>query len=381
MPRRGENIRKRKDGRWEARYPSGVNERGQKTYSSVYGDTYKEAKEKRNWALQHQNSYPKVLSNKPLFSEILALWIADNRIHLKNATIYRYSYLIETHILPELGGIQIDKITSSTINAFLAQKLSDGRIDGSGGLSTAYVRSIMLVINSALQFAAENRLCNPLMTQIHKPQLQSKELSVLSKDEQRKLENVLLTDMNETKLGIYISLYTGLRIGEICALSWEDIDIVNRIIYVRHTVARIRVNEDGKKITKNLIDTPKTKSSLRCVPICSTLAQVLNDYLPYVTSEYVVSNKVGFVSPRTFEYRYKKILKESKMSSINYHGLRHTFATRCIESGVDVKSLSEILGHANVSITLNTYVHSSMDLKRAQMEKLVTGSLWPNKGQ
>ena len=375
MPRRGENIRKRKDGRWEARYPSGVNEKGQKTYSSVYGDTYKEAKEKRNWVLQHQNSYPKVLSNKPLFSEILALWIADNRIHLKNATIYRYSYLIETHILPELGAIQVDQITSSTINAFLAKKLSDGRIDGRGGLSTAYVRSIMLVINSALQFATENRLCNPLLTQIHKPPLQSKELAVLSKDEQKKLESVLLTDMNETKLGIYISLYTGLRIGEICALSWEDIDIANRTIYVRHTLTRIRVIENGKTVTKNSIDTPKTKSSLRCIPICSTLAQVLNDYLPNVTSEYVVSNKTGFVSPRTFEYRYKKIMKESKISFINYHGLRHTFATRCIESGVDVKSLSEILGHANVSITLNTYVHSSMKLKRAQMEKLVVSSV------
>ena len=375
MSRRGENIRKRKDGRWEARYPSGVNDKGQKTYSSVYGDTYKEAKEKRNWVLQHQNSYPKVLSNKPLFSEILELWITDNRIHLKNATIYRYSYLIETHILPELGAIQVDQITSSTINAFLAKKLSDGRIDGRGGLSTAYVRSIMLVINSALQFATENRLCNPLLTQIHKPPLQSKELAVLSKDEQKKLESVLLTDMNETKLGIYISLYTGLRIGEICALSWEDIDIANRTIYVRHTLTRIRVIENGKTVTKNSIDTPKTKSSLRCIPICSTLAQVLNDYLPNVTSEYVVSNKAGFVSPRTFEYRYKKIMKESKISFINYHGLRHTFATRCIESGVDVKSLSEILGHANVSITLNTYVHSSMELKRAQMEKLVASSV------
>lgn len=375
MPRRGENIRKRKDGRWEARYPSGVNEKGQKTYSSVYGDTYKEAKEKRNWALQHQNSYPKMLSNTPLFSELLALWIADNRIHLKDATIYRYSYLIETHILPELGGIQVDKITSSTINAFLAKKLSDGRIDGRGGLSTAYVRSIMLVINSALQFATENRLCSPLLTQIHKPPLQSKELAVLSKDEQRILESVLLTNMDETKLGIYISLYTGLRIGEICALSWEDIDITNRIIYVRHTVTRIRVNENGKSVTKNSIGTPKTKSSLRCVPICSALAHVLNDCLPNVTSEYVVSNNAGFVSPRTFEYRYKKILKEGRISFINYHGLRHTFATRCIESGVDVKSLSEILGHANVSITLNTYVHSSMDLKKAQLEKLVTTSV------
>lgn len=375
MPRRGENIRKRKDGRWEARYPSGVNEKGQKIYASVYGGTYKEVKEKRNWALQHQNTYPKELSNKPLFSEILALWISDNRIRLKEATVYRYSYLIETHILPELGGMQIEKITSSVINAFLAKKLSDGRIDGRGGLSTAYVRSIMLVINSALQFAAENRFCNPPLTQINKPPLQSKALAVLSKDEQNNLESVLLTDTDETKLGIYISLYTGLRIGEICALSWEDIDVANRIIYVRHTVTRIRVNENGKMVTKNSIDNPKTKSSLRCVPICSALAQVLNDYLPNVTSEYVVSNKAGFVSPRTFEYRYKKILKESKISFINYHGLRHTFATRCIESGVDVKSLSEILGHANVSITLNTYVHSSMDLKRAQLEKLVTTSV------
>ena len=192
---------------------------------------------------------------------------------------------------------------------------------------------------------------------------------------QNKLENYLLQDIDETKLGVYMSLYTGMRIGEICALSWEDVDLQNRVIYVRHTVVRIRTEEDGKVITKQIIDRPKTNASLRCIPICSSLLNVLGSYAEHSRSEYVVSNNPQFVLPRTYEYRYSRLLKLSNIPHINYHALRHTFATRCIESGVDVKSLSEILGHANVSITLNTYVHSSIELKREQLEKLAVSPL------
>ena len=185
----------------------------------------------------------------------------------------------------------------------------------------------------------------------------------------------MLRDMDETKLGVYISLYTGLRIGEICALSWEDIDLSNGLLYVRHTLSRVLCEENGKRRTVLIIDQPKTQSSLRKIPINSDLLRILNEMYPKAESRYVVSNQASFVSPRTYEYRYCKILQESGIHHINYHALRHTFATRCIEVGVDIKSLSEILGHSNVSITLNTYVHSSMDLKRSQLEKLTAISV------
>lgn len=146
--------------------------------------------------------------------------------------------------------------------------------------------------------------------------------------------------------------------------------IKNKTIYVRNTVVRVKAAEGDSAKSYLIIDSPKTTASLRCIPICSTLMPVLLSCKSKATSCYVVSSTDSFVSPRTFDYRFKRILDTCQLPRINYHALRHTFATRCIEAGVDVKSLSEILGHGNVSITLNTYVHSSMDLKRIQLEKI-----------
>lgn len=178
-----------------------------------------------------------------------------------------------------------------------------------------------------------------------------------------------MKNLNTTSAGILISLNTGLRIGEVCALKWSNIDFDKAILHVRSTVARIK-NTDDSKSTKLIIDTPKTKSSIRDIPISNKVMNVLKALHENSKSEYVVSEKAGFVSPRTYEYRFHKVLDECQIQPINYHALRHTFATRCIELGVDVKTLSEILGHSNVSVTLNTYVHSSMERKREQLEKL-----------
>ena len=369
MPRRGENIRKRKDGRWEARFPKGKNEKGRTIYGAVYGSTYKEAKEKRRQRLENPPAAP-TNSTGNSFSNLLALWIADNQVRLKASTIYRYQYLIDTHILPELGNRTMDSITSTVINSFLSEKLEHGRIDGAGGLSAAYVRSITLVINSALRFGIDQGLCSMVRLKINKPTVTPKELPLLSASQQITLEKWLQTDTDETKLGVLISLYTGLRIGEICALTWNDIDMKNKVIYVRKTVVRVKSGTGDRSKTHLVIDTPKTAASLRCIPICSTLLSALSSCSAKATSQYVVSHTASFVSPRTYDYRFKKLLDACQIPRINYHALRHTFATRCIEAGVDVKSLSEILGHGDVSITLNTYVHSSMDLKRIQLEKI-----------
>lgn len=186
------------------------------------------------------------------------------------------------------------------------------------------------------------------------------------------MENLCLAETDETKVGVLLSLYAGLRIGEVCALTWGDIDLDERIIHIRHTVSRVNKNiENGAKSTTLIIDRPKTKSSFRDIPLCSKLIPVLAELKKRTASPYVISNREQFISPRTYEYRYHKLLRASGTTDINYHALRHTFATRCIEAGVDVKSLSEILGHADASITLNTYVHSSMERKRIQLEKLV----------
>ena len=225
----------------------------------------------------------------------------------------------------------------------------------------------LLLIN----FAVEEQMCPPLKTSIYKPQPEKKELEILSVEEQLILESFARTNLNPTKVGIMLSLYTGLRIGEVCALSWDDVDLTNEVIHVRHTVARIKNNDPtSTSKTRLIIDEPKTKTSKRDIPIPAPLLPVIQEYKKMSVSFFIASDKEHFISPRTFEYRYHRILDVCGIDSVNYHALRHTFATRCIEMGMDEKSLSEVLGHSDVSITLNTYVHSSMNLKKVHMNKL-----------
>ncbi len=373
MSRKGENIRKRKDGRWEGRFKRGVKENGKIDYGSVYGKSYKEVKDKLLLAKHSQFNEEVVVNTERKFSEVLYLWEETNRIRLKGGSEQRYHFLIKTHILPELGGMKLSQITSTTVNTFLLKKLTSGRLDGKGGLSSSYVGSMKIIVNSALSFAVAEQMCPPLRTPIFKPQTEKKELKILSLDEQALVEKYVRTNLTPTNIGILISLYMGLRIGEICALSWDDVDLINQVIHVRHTVARVK--NDAKEFdakTRLIIDEPKTKSSKRDIPIPSTLLPLILKYQSIAHSKYVVSDKTEFVSPRTFEYRYHHVLDCCGVESINYHALRHTFASRCIAAGVDVKSLSEVLGHGNSAITLNTYVHSSLDLKRYQLEKLIS---------
>ncbi len=372
MPRRGDNIRKRKDGRWEARYTKDEYGGSSKKYGSVYGRTYQEAKEKRDMIVK-QGHQQKTVAVGLLFRDVLEAWQDANRVRLKDASISRYQNLIETHILPELGSKRITQINASVINRFLANKLEKGRVDGEGGLSASYVRSISLVIGSAIRYGVSEKMCNPLLSPITKPSLPKKALSILNVEQQTQLEQKLLDNMDAEKLLIYLTLYTGLRIGEACALRWEDISLESKLIYVRQTVSRVWYFENGKKHSHLVVGLPKTESSQRYIPICSKLHAILSSFPYRKRHGYVLpNNDGGFISPRTFEYRYKKILKAAKVEPVNYHALRHTFATRCIECGVDIKSLSEILGHADASITLNTYVHSSIELKRIQLEKLAS---------
>lgn len=369
MPKRGENIHKRKDGRWEARYRTGVDPSGKITYGSVYAKTYREAREKQQERMNAVTRKLPINQKNLLFVEVADLWMENNRLRLKGSTDYRYRNLLESHIIPDIGGRRIDLITGTEINTYLADKLQSGRIDNKGGLSPSYVRSIMLIINSVLTYAIEHQMRPPLQTKIYKPQAVKQDLPILTPQEQSKLVSQCRSHLDPTSIGVLLSLYAGLRIGEICALEWTDIDLSAQIIYVRKTVARVRIPGGGSH-SMLVIETPKTSSSYREVPLCSWLIPLLNEVRSHSISKFVVSTTLQFVSPRTFDYRYHRLLSSAEIPSVNYHALRHTFATRCIEAGTDVKSLSEMLGHANAAVTLNIYVHPSMETKRAQLEKL-----------
>ena len=197
------------------------------------------------------------------------------------------------------------------------------------------------------------------------PKKEKKDMKLLSKSEQEKLCRFVLNKPDNTKLGILLSYYTGLRIGEVCGLKWCDIDLNKGIFKVERTVQRIYVNSS----TKLTIDTPKSKSSVREIPLPKFLIEILRNFKSD-DSAFILSGKENPTDPRTLQYRFKSLLKKADLPSINYHSLRHMFATNCIALGFDVKTLSELLGHATVETTLNRYVHSSMERKMTCMNLL-----------
>ncbi|MGM9941653.1 MAG: tyrosine-type recombinase/integrase [Bulleidia sp.] len=341
-------------------------------YGSVYGKTYSETKEKLNEkkkSSQFEYSSPKI---EKTFGDVVVMWLDNNRIRLKGGTVHKYQYLINNHILPELGSVKLSSMSAARINYFLNEKMENGRLDHNGGLSPSYVKTIMLIVNSVMHYAVNERMCLPLNNPVYMPKPEKKDLTILTLEEQKKLEQYLMTENNSTNIGIMLSLHAGLRIGEVCGLSWEDIDFEQGLLKVRHTVARVQNKDhEGKTISGLILDTPKTSASVRDIPLSAVLNDILMKYYAHSESPFVVSFSDSFLSPRTLEYRYHNVLKRCGVSDVKFHALRHTFATRCIESGMDVKSLSEILGHGNVSVTLNTYVHSSMERKRSQIEKMV----------
>lgn len=375
MSKRGENIHKRKDGRWESRVII-KDIAGNSKYYSLYGKTYKEVKDKKENFIK-ENNYN--LKKRPsiTFGDVLAIWLENKFFRHKESTRLKYSNIINTHILPILGALDIKQIDDVVINQFLNSKKEAGRLDGQGGLSNSYVKTMAIIINSAMNYAAEKEMCLPMKASIQKPSVAKTDIHVLTPEMQQKFEDLLQLNDSLTALGVLIALNTGLRIGELCALKWEDIDMAQRTIHVKHSVIRVLAQKDiNAHNTELVIGLPKTKTSIRDIPITTKLFTILAKAGKVSDSKFVVSDSVEFVSPRTFEYRFHQILAQYGIPDTNFHTLRHTFATRCVEKNVDIKTLSEVLGHSNVGITLNTYVHPSFDVKRQQLEKLCEPCLY-----
>ena len=194
-------------------------------------------------------------------------------------------------------------------------------------------------------------------------------MSVFTNSEQERLCEYLSLNLNHYNIGILLCLFTGIRIGELCALRWEDISISERTIYIHQTMQRIQRKNDDKKTIIH-ISTPKSQCSIRTIPIPDNLIEMIIQFSTLQSGYFLTENDSKFVEPRTLQNHFKKVLREIDITDKNFHSLRHTFATRCVELGFDVKSLSEILGHASVNITMNRYVHPSLELKRENMQRL-----------
>ena len=374
MSKRGENIRKRKDGRWEGRFISGYKPDGKAKYQSVYGCNYLEVKQKLLQALERLKTGALPESCKSMsFREALFLWLQNRKSKLRPQSYSKYERIIKNHLVENIGNHKLNKIDVSELNGFIDEKIHKGRLNEQGGLSISYVRTMVFIIRSTVEFAVTQKYCPPLYGSIGELPQRKQSRFVFSADEQMRLENYIQADMDGPKLGVLICLYTGLRIGEICGLKWSDVDFFQNTVTVQRTVYRAENKTDGTghPKTKLIAGAPKTISSNRTIPIPSYLIPLLADYKNESQSEWVVAdNNSGIPDPRTYQYRFKRYLRECSLQYRSFHTCRHAFATRCVEVGMDVKSLSEMLGHANINTTLNLYVHSSMNQKRTQIEML-----------
>lgn len=372
MSKKGENIYKRKDGRWEGRYIKFYDGDGKAKYGYLYGKTYTEVKAKlRDMQSDIKNGVLPKSQSTVIYAEILSSWLQSARINVKESTYMRYKQLIKKHIVPSLGKYQFSRISTQLVERFVDDKLRSGRLDGKGGLSPKTVTDIITIIKSSMDYASYNGFsasCNLSKLSVKKKE---KEMRVLTIQEQKNLTCILLSETDLYKLGILLSLYTGIRIGELCALRWENLSIENKTLRVRETMQRIQSPEPTEKSkTKIVITEPKSKCSMRDIPLPDFLLNIVKKFQCSPKSFVLTGERNRYIEPRTMQNRFQRYVKESGIKQANYHSLRHTFATRCVEVGFEIKSLSEILGHANVNITLNRYVHSSFDLKSNNMNKL-----------
>lgn len=383
MPRRGENIHKRKDGRWEARYIKGHREDGKAIYGYLYGKTYAEAKAKKTQAVAGLRSNAAAHSRAPaIFETIIDEWLSFQRHSVKESTYLHYRRQINTHIRPDLGGVTVRQITQAALVQYVDRKLTCGRLDGKGGLAIKTVRDLLVILRQILAYAVQQGYMEVFT--VKSPKKKTAEIQVLEHWEQGRLERHALGLLDSYRLGVYLCLYTGLRIGELCGLRWGDICFESRVLSVRRTIQRVdNLDPQAAYKTRVIIDTPKTEASIRDIPLPAFLVEVLQRYAGNtLPSDYVLTGAGHFIEPRSYYNKYKRYLKECGVGDYTFHALRHTFATRCIEQGFDPKSLSEILGHTDVTITLQRYVHSSLDLKRTHMERLAgvsySGSAHPS---
>lgn len=372
MPRKGENIYKRKDGRWEGRFIKGRNLEGKALYGYLYAKSYREIKTKMAQADKIDDNQVKMMNQDKQavpFQIVAQEWFISVQPHVKESSSVKYENMLKNYILPSLGDKYIQSFSYEVLESFCNELSLTGGHKGTG-LSPKTVSDILSLIRTILQYSANKGIVPPCDAHSVIIKQQPKEMRILSRNEQKKLCQYLYSNLNERNVGILICLFTGLRVGEICALKWEDISLSERTIHVHQTLQRIQSKSDPKKKTKILISTPKSSCSIRTIPLPDELVKILFA-LKTIPSAYVLTGKTDrYLEPRTMQNHFKKVLKNCYIENANYHALRHTFATRCIELGFDIKSLSEILGHASVNITMNRYVHPSMEMKRKNMERL-----------
>ena len=297
-------------------------------------------------------------------NQITEEWKEEKKKYVKKSTYAAYQLLIQNHIKPYFGDLY--EVDEEKVQQFVFDKLDVG-------LSEKTIRDIIIVLKMILKFGIKNGYLEYVQIDVKFPSKQEKkDLDVLSKADQKKFMDHLRNNFTFKNLGIFICLSTGMRIGEICGLRWCDVDTAEGVIKVRHTLQRIYIIEGESRHTELLLDTPKTANSVRDIPMSSELLKMLKSLNKVVNENYyVISNDIKPIEPRTYRNYYKKLCKQLDIPELKFHGLRHSFATRCIESKADYKTVSVLLGHSNISTTLNLYVHPNKEQKKKTIDKML----------
>ena len=302
-------------------------------------------------------------------NELMTAWLDRcERERVKPRTYSRYKGLIVQHILPELGDTPIDDLGRRQISEFLTAHQADGNLRGEA-LSATSTNLMLTVLNAAFTYACDMELLptNPC-DRIRRVPGPPPRVEAFTREEQRRLEEAIAAGEDRRLFGIRLCLYTGLRIGELLGLEWQDVDMEKGILHIQKTVYREK-NAEGE--WQLFVDRPKTAASERMVPLPGYLAEDLRIYRIGARSEFVIENKKAErMSIRSYQYLFERLTEKAGVRKLNFHALRHTFATRALECGMDIKTLSELMGHKNATITLNRYAHSMMDTKIAAMNKL-----------
>lgn len=302
------------------------------------------------------------------YIEWLNIWL-NNYIKpsAKERTYIRYGQLIRTHIAPKIGDMNVNDLTPIVLQSFVTELLNNGNLKTGKELSANFVNMVISVIQNSLKTAHLVGIANEYTAnKIKRPRTKEKQVECFSCQEQKKIENYVLNNRKDKLFGIVLCLYTGLRIGELLALTWSDIDFGKGLLFVSKSC---HDGNDGHNHIR-IIDSPKTVHSRRVIPLPKQILPLLKNLKKRSNCEYIIADGDKPVFVRSYQRTFELLLKKLHIPHKGFHSLRHTFATRAIECGVDVKTLAELLGHKNATITLNRYAHSLLEHKQDMMNRL-----------
>lgn len=372
MARKGENIHQRKDGRWEGRYIKGRNPQGKPVWGYVYGRSYAEVKATlvRRKA---ECAYFNLNCDDPTFQELAELWLLSVRNAVKESTIAHYRYTMDRYILPVLGEQRVKTLSEALLEQGLRQIMAPS--DGSHKpLGHSVAKECLTLVRRICKYAHHLRLIRPMELTVALPKPGEEKVEPLSREEQSRVTEFVLESPTPRKIGMLFAMQMGLRIGEVCGLQWGDFDLHGGFLTIHRTVQRIGCG-DGH--TRVVVQTPKTKTSTRQIPIPKPLLSVLRALRGTLGEDvwFLSGTNEKPVEPRCYRKSLHGYLKKAMVRSVRPHALRHTFASTCLQAGCDIKTLSELMGHADASITLRRYVHTNLSRMRREMDRIY-GTVW-----